>query len=181
MGCGLGPARQASLRSPPSAPAARAAQTLTKAAARSKARIAAGHEPECLLDFWTKQVGGLREGRLRAWARALLRPARSRPTTPRPAPPHPQRLGPRCTSLAKPPPNRLLPSRPPRLAPPAQILSDVKDAADAGAEPPFYAADGRIADAMMDFLFASQDASTASLVWTITLMAEHPDVLARVS
>jgi hypothetical protein len=25
-----------------------------------------------------------------------------------------------------------------------------------------------------------QDASTASLVWTITLMAEHPDVLARV-
>ena len=56
----------------------------------------------------------------------------------------------------------------------------MKDAADAGAEPPFYADDKRIADAMMDFLFASQDASTASLVWTITLMAEHPDVLARV-
>ncbi|GFR45001.1 hypothetical protein Agub_g6311 [Astrephomene gubernaculifera] len=88
---------------------------LTKAAARSKVRMAAGQEPECLLDFWTKQ-----------------------------------------------------------------ILSDMKDAADAGTEPPFYSDDKRIAETMMDFLFASQDASTASLVWTVTLMAEHPDVLARV-
>jgi cytochrome P450 family 710 subfamily A protein len=32
----------------------------------------------------------------------------------------------------------------------------------------------------MDFLFASQDASTASLCWVLALMAEHPDVLARV-
>lgn len=32
----------------------------------------------------------------------------------------------------------------------------------------------------MDFLFASQDASTASLVWTLTQMAEHPDVLEKV-
>jgi cytochrome P450 family 710 subfamily A protein len=30
------------------------------------------------------------------------------------------------------------------------------------------------------FLFASQDASTASLVWTTALMADRPDVLARV-
>ena len=36
------------------------------------------------------------------------------------------------------------------------------------------------ADAMIDFLFASQDASTASLVWCLTLMADHPDVLAKV-
>ncbi|KAG2482695.1 hypothetical protein HYH03_018401 [Edaphochlamys debaryana] len=90
-------------------------KVLTKAAARSKVRMAEGHEPECLLDFWTKQ-----------------------------------------------------------------IMSDCKDAADAGAEPPFYAENVRIAETMMDFLFASQDASTASLCWTITLMAEHPDVLARV-
>ncbi len=61
-----------------------------------------------------------------------------------------------------------------------QILSDIKDAADAGQEAPFYADDKKIAETVMDFLFASQDASTASLVWTITLMAEHPDVLARV-
>lgn len=33
---------------------------------------------------------------------------------------------------------------------------------------------------MIDFLFASQDASTASLVWCLTLMADHPDVLAKV-
>ncbi|GIL60159.1 hypothetical protein Vafri_14781 [Volvox africanus] len=90
-------------------------KVLTKAAARSKVRMAAGKEPECLLDFWTKQ-----------------------------------------------------------------ILSDMKDAADAGAEPPFYHEDRKIAETVMDFLFASQDASTASLVWTITLMAEHPEILARV-
>lgn len=90
-------------------------KVLTKAAARSKIRMAEGHEPACLLDFWTKQ-----------------------------------------------------------------ILSEVKDAAESGSAPPFYADDKKIADAVMDFLFASQDASTASLVWTITLMAEHPDVLARV-
>lgn len=34
-------------------------QVLTKAAARSKIRMAEGHEPACLLDFWTKQVGWL--------------------------------------------------------------------------------------------------------------------------
>ena len=33
---------------------------------------------------------------------------------------------------------------------------------------------------MLDFLFASQDASTASLCWTLTLMADHPDVLEKV-
>jgi cytochrome P450 family 710 subfamily A protein len=37
-----------------------------------------------------------------------------------------------------------------------------------------------MADAMIDFLFASQDASTASLVWCLTLMADHPDMLQRV-
>ncbi len=31
----------------------------------------------------------------------------------------------------------------------------------------------------MDFLFASQDASTASLTWTLTLLADHPDVLQK--
>lgn len=33
---------------------------------------------------------------------------------------------------------------------------------------------------MMDFLFAAQDASTSSLLWTLTLMDEHPEVLQRV-
>eukprot|EP01135_Chromosphaera_perkinsii_P007764 Nk52_evm1s977 gene=Nk52_evmTU1s977 len=33
---------------------------------------------------------------------------------------------------------------------------------------------------LLDFLFASQDASTSSLVWAIELLFKHPDVLARV-
>ena len=33
---------------------------------------------------------------------------------------------------------------------------------------------------MLDFLFASQDASTSSLVWVIDLLKEHPEVLSRV-
>lgn len=90
-------------------------KVLTRAAARSKVRMAAGHEPECLLDFWSQQV-----------------------------------------------------------------LQEVKEAEEQGVEPPFYAADAKMADSVMDFLFASQDASTASLVWTVTLMAEHPEVLAKV-
>ncbi len=31
-------------------------KVLSEAAARSKKRMAAGHEPECLLDFWSQQV-----------------------------------------------------------------------------------------------------------------------------
>jgi len=34
-------------------------------------------------------------------------------------------------------------------------------------------------DSMMDFLFASQDASTASLTWAIHFMSERPELLAR--
>lgn len=90
-------------------------KVLTKAAAESKARMAAGEEPKCLLDFWSQQV-----------------------------------------------------------------LAEVKEAEEQGLAPPFYSADAKMADSVMDFLFASQDASTASLTWTVTLMAEHPDVLARV-
>ena len=61
------------------------------------------------------------------------------------------------------------------------MLLEVAEAEEQGLPPPFYAADEKMADSVMDFLFASQDASTASLVWTVTLMAEHPDVLAKVT
>ena len=61
-----------------------------------------------------------------------------------------------------------------------QVLLEVAEAEEQGLPPPFYSADEKMADGVMDFLFASQDASTASLVWTITLMAEHPEVLAKV-
>ena len=66
-------------------------KVLTKAAIRSKARMAAGHEPECLLDFWAQQVN-----------------------------------------------------------------QEVADAKENGTEVPFYAADAKMADSVMDFLFASQ-------------------------
>lgn len=36
------------------------------------------------------------------------------------------------------------------------------------------------ADTVMDFLFASQDASTASLVWLTCLLSERPGVLIKV-
>ncbi|KAG1671059.1 hypothetical protein FOA52_000730 [Chlamydomonas sp. UWO 241] len=88
---------------------------LTKAAARSKARMAAGEEPVCLLDFWT-----------------------------------------------------------------VQVLAEIKEADEQGLPHPFYSANDKMADSVMDFLFASQDASSASLVWAVTLMSEHPEVLARV-
>lgn len=61
-----------------------------------------------------------------------------------------------------------------------QVLAEIKEAEALGVPPPFYCADERMADSVMDFLFASQDASTASLVHTVTLMAEHPHVLDKV-
>lgn len=67
------------------------AQVLTRAAAQSKAKMATGAEPECLLDFWSQQV-----------------------------------------------------------------LQEIKEAKEAGQEPPFYCADAKMADSVMDFLFASQ-------------------------
>lgn len=37
-----------------------------------------------------------------------------------------------------------------------------------------------IAFTVLDFLFASQDASTSSIVWAVQLLADHPDILRRV-
>jgi hypothetical protein len=63
----------------------------------------------------------------------------------------------------------------------ARQVNEDCDAADAAGLPhPKYSCDTEMAYTVMDFLFASQDASTASLVWTLTMMAERPDVLARV-
>jgi len=60
------------------------------------------------------------------------------------------------------------------------VLEEVAAAKRENRAPPKYSADHEMADAMLDFLFASQDASTASLVWTTVLVAERPDVLQRV-
>lgn len=46
--------------------------------------------------------------------------------------------------------------------------------------PPVFASDSEMGDVVLDFLFASQDASTASLVWCVHYLTQRPDVLARV-
>ncbi|XP_074269678.1 cytochrome P450 710A11-like [Silene latifolia] len=52
--------------------------------------------------------------------------------------------------------------------------------ADALAHPPPNCSDREIGNHMFDFLFAAQDASTSSLLWAVTLLDTHPDVLRRV-
>jgi len=49
-----------------------------------------------------------------------------------------------------------------------------------GPTPPEHSSDREMGMVMMDFLFAAQDASTSSLTWTLALMADHPEILARV-
>ena len=61
-----------------------------------------------------------------------------------------------------------------------RCLEEMREAEAAGRQPDPHTADLGMADTVMDFLFASQDASTASLVWMISLMADHPDVLQKV-
>lgn len=46
--------------------------------------------------------------------------------------------------------------------------------------PPPHSADHEIAGHLFDFLFAAQDASTSSLLWAVTLLDLHPQVLTRV-
>ena len=61
-----------------------------------------------------------------------------------------------------------------------RCMEEIAEAAAEGHPPPTHTSDARMADAMLDFLFASQDASTASLVWTMTLMSDYPEILATV-
>ncbi|KAI8471151.1 MAG: cytochrome P450, C-22 desaturase [Monoraphidium minutum] len=61
-----------------------------------------------------------------------------------------------------------------------QINTEIDEADEAGMPHPKYSSDSEMAYTVMDFLFASQDASTASLIWTLAQMAEHPDILERV-
>ena len=61
-----------------------------------------------------------------------------------------------------------------------KCLEEIAEAEAAGLPPPPHTTVTRMADAMLDFLFASQDASTASLTWVLAFMDEHRDVLERV-
>lgn len=62
----------------------------------------------------------------------------------------------------------------------ATILERIKEVEEEGGEAPSYATDHAMADTMLDFLFASQDASTASLTMITATMADRPDILQRV-
>ena len=61
-----------------------------------------------------------------------------------------------------------------------RCLEEIEDADKAGLPQPGHTTDTAMADTIMDFLFASQDASTASLVWLTCIMADRPDILAKV-
>jgi cytochrome P450 family 710 subfamily A protein len=60
------------------------------------------------------------------------------------------------------------------------ILAEIADATNNGQDAPPYSSDHAMADTMMDFLFASQDASTASLTMMTATMSEFPDILDKV-
>lgn len=61
-----------------------------------------------------------------------------------------------------------------------KCLEEMAEAETQGVLPPRHCSDAAMADTVMDFLFASQDASTASLVWTLCMMADRPEILAKV-
>ncbi|CAN0921658.1 Cytochrome P450 710A1 [Linum grandiflorum] len=50
----------------------------------------------------------------------------------------------------------------------------------AGKPEPNHTSDGEIGGFLFDFLFAAQDASTSSILWAITLLDSHPEVLSKV-
>ena len=62
-----------------------------------------------------------------------------------------------------------------------RCLQETAEADAAGLPHPQHTTDTAMADTVMDFLFASQDASTASLVWLTCIMADRRDILAKVT
>eukprot|EP00850_Spirogloea_muscicola_P023740 SM000385S14618 [mRNA] locus=s385:33530:36853:+ [translate_table: standard] len=61
-----------------------------------------------------------------------------------------------------------------------ETLQELADAAAAGLPKPPHSSNQEIGQHVFDFLFAAQDASTSSLVWAVTLLEQHQDVLQRV-
>ncbi|XP_071715919.1 cytochrome P450 710A11-like [Rutidosis leptorrhynchoides] len=60
-------------------------------------------------------------------------------------------------------------------------IREIAAAEDAGGnQPPQHTNSVEIGGHLFDFLFASQDASTSSLLWAVTLLDSHPDVLETV-
>ncbi|XP_010257767.1 PREDICTED: cytochrome P450 710A11-like [Nelumbo nucifera] len=62
-----------------------------------------------------------------------------------------------------------------------EAVKEIDAAFEAGeSSPPRHTSDVEIGGHIFDFLFAAQDASTSSLLWAVTLLDSHPDVLAKV-
>ncbi|KAK9267186.1 hypothetical protein L1049_009606 [Liquidambar formosana] len=93
----------------------RLVETLAVCAERSKLRMEAGEEPECLIDFWMQET-----------------------------------------------------------------VREIAAASESGEKPLPHTGNAEIGGHLFDFLFAAQDASTSSLLWAVTLLELHPDVLAKV-
>ncbi|KAJ0082483.1 hypothetical protein Patl1_10079 [Pistacia atlantica] len=93
----------------------RLVDTLTLCTQQSKARMAKGEEPSCLIDFWMQEH-----------------------------------------------------------------IKELAAAKAAGKPPPPHSGDHEIAGHLFDFLFAAQDASTSSLLWAVSLLDSHPEVLSKV-
>ncbi|OMO65644.1 Cytochrome P450 [Corchorus olitorius] len=59
------------------------------------------------------------------------------------------------------------------------IQETVREFRESKTAPP-HSSDREIGSYIFDFLFAAQDASTSSLLWAVTLLDSHPDVLQKV-
>ncbi|XP_043699386.1 cytochrome P450 710A11-like [Telopea speciosissima] len=60
-----------------------------------------------------------------------------------------------------------------------ETVKEINAAAESGEKAP-YSDDIEIGGHLFDFLFAAQDASTSSLLWAVTLLHSHPEVLQKV-
>ncbi|KAF5475159.1 hypothetical protein F2P56_006994 [Juglans regia] len=61
-----------------------------------------------------------------------------------------------------------------------ETVRELTAASRAGELAPAHTSDLEIGSYLFDFLFAAQDASTSSLLWAVTLLDSHPEVLAKV-
>ncbi|KAF6167524.1 hypothetical protein GIB67_031725 [Kingdonia uniflora] len=64
-----------------------------------------------------------------------------------------------------------------------ETLNEIKElnaGSDSGELMPPHSTDIEIGGHLFDFLFAAQDASTSSLLWAVTLLDQHPEVLSKV-
>ncbi|OVA00145.1 Cytochrome P450 [Macleaya cordata] len=60
-----------------------------------------------------------------------------------------------------------------------ELLKELEEVASDSGEVP-HSSDIEIGGHLFDFLFAAQDASTSSLLWAVTLLDQHPEVLSKV-